>query len=57
MNNQEIAEIDKHTNLDGKEWFSIIIFNKSTKRKVSEYGPFYSQSSLERFAKANEIKL
>lgn len=40
MRENEIAKIEDHICDLSEDWTTIVIFNKLTKEKISEYGPF-----------------
>lgn len=62
MKENEIAILEWHMQPDpgAPDWVSIEIFNKSTKRKITSYGPFkFDQDNEEarQFAKEHGIVL
>lgn len=52
MNKDEIAVLDHHT-----DFTTICIFNRNTKKKVSEYGPFANDEEIMQFARERSIKI
>ena len=58
MKENEIGLIENHSGVHcNSAWITIQLFNKITKKKISEYGPFSSVDQARIFAKEHHIDI
>ena len=57
MKDDEVAKIEYNVDYFCDEWHTLQIFSLTTKKKLSEYGPFNSYEEATTFAQEHHISL